>query len=332
MKRKIIKQGHNTLTVTLPSDWVKKLNLNAGDEIDLQEKDSSLIINGHEKLKDKKAVIDITNFTIPLLWRFFQGAYRAGNDEIKINFDPNKKDYEDAFHYYTTQFDYSKLGEKLANKPAIAMMQGLVDRFIGMGIIETGKNYCIVREMGEPAIKEFDNSLRRIFLVIIQLFERIIEAIEKGEIKDAGLCKEIHTIDLNVDRFVDYCCRILNKINTSFPESKKMLLFSTLYLLELAGDEFKYIGKHLALAKKPVKEVLPLAYMVKGHFETFYNLFYKFTREEAIAFGKKDFEIYSDHFKIKEKLSDEGRGIAKHIMNISKFAWASAELRIEMEF
>ena len=28
MKRKIIKQGHNTLTVTLPSKWVKKLNIN----------------------------------------------------------------------------------------------------------------------------------------------------------------------------------------------------------------------------------------------------------------------------------------------------------------
>ena len=48
MKRKIIKQGHNTLTVTLPSEWVKKLNLNAGDEIDLVEDNSSLVINGKQ--------------------------------------------------------------------------------------------------------------------------------------------------------------------------------------------------------------------------------------------------------------------------------------------
>jgi len=34
MKRKIIKQGHNTLTITLPSKWAHKLNLKAGEEVD----------------------------------------------------------------------------------------------------------------------------------------------------------------------------------------------------------------------------------------------------------------------------------------------------------
>ena len=53
MKRKIIKQGHNTLTVTLPSDWVKKLNLKSGDEIDVLENENSLILNGFEKNKEK---------------------------------------------------------------------------------------------------------------------------------------------------------------------------------------------------------------------------------------------------------------------------------------
>ncbi len=31
MKRKIIKQGHNTLTVTLPSEWAKQFNLKSGE-------------------------------------------------------------------------------------------------------------------------------------------------------------------------------------------------------------------------------------------------------------------------------------------------------------
>lgn len=332
MKRKIIKQGHNTLTITLPSDWVKKLNLKPGDEIEIYENKDLLILNGFERTKEKMALLDITGFTIPLLWRFFQGAYRAGNDEIKVVFDSDKKEYQDAFHYYTTQFDYSKLGEKVSKKPAIAMLQGLVDRFIGMGIIETGKGYCIIKEMGEPTAKEFDNALRRIFLVIIQLFERVILAIENNEIKEPNLCKELHTIDLNVDKFVDYCCRILNKIATSFPEDKKMLLFSTLYLLELVGDEFKYIGKHLAISKRPVSDVLPFAYEVKEHFEEYYRLFYKFTKERAIDFGNKDHEVYSEHFKLKEKLSGESRSIAKHLMNTSKLTWACAELKIEMEF
>ncbi len=332
MKRKIIKQGHNTLTLTLPSEWIKKLNLKPGDEVDVLEKESSLIVNGHEKNKEKKTVIDITNFTIPLLWRFFQSVYRAGNDEIKILFDSNKKEYEDAYHFYTTQFDYSKLGEKMPTRPALAMIQGVVDRFIGMGIIETGKDYCIVKEMGEPSIKEFDNSLRRIFLVIQQMFERIIEAIEKDEYGDANLCKEIHTIDLNVDRFVDYCCRILNKLSSSFSDSKKMILFSSLFILELVGDEFKYIGKHLAVSKKSLKDVLPLMKIVKEHFEIYYHLFYKFDRESAIKFGENDFKVYNEHFKVKEASKGESKSISRHLMMVSKFTLALSELRIEMEF
>ena len=41
MKRKIIRQGHNTLTITLPSDWAKRFNIEAGKEIDLTERDEN---------------------------------------------------------------------------------------------------------------------------------------------------------------------------------------------------------------------------------------------------------------------------------------------------
>jgi phosphate uptake regulator len=332
MKRKIIKQGHNTLTLTLPSEWTKKLNLNAGDELDIIEKERALILGVDSKMQEKKATLDIKDFTIPLLWRYFQGIYRAGTDEIKIIFDPNKKSYDDAYHYYTTQFEYSKLGEKIPPKPALAMIQGVVDRFIGMGIIETGKDYCIIKEMGESTLKEFDNSLKRIFLVILQMFDRLIDAVDKNEIKDAGLCKEMHTMDLNIDRLVDYCSRILNKDAHTFSEAKKMLLFSTLFQLEQLGDEFKYIGKHLAISKKSVKDTLDFVKVSKEHFDLFYKLFYNFSREQAVKIGKNDLEVYSIHFREKEKLQGESRSIARHLMMINKMTLCLSELRIEMEF
>ncbi|MBM3234368.1 AbrB/MazE/SpoVT family DNA-binding domain-containing protein [Candidatus Pacearchaeota archaeon] len=332
MKRKIIKQGHNTLTLTLPSEWVKKLNLKAGDEVDVYERDSGLVVNGHEKGKEKNGEIDIVNISIPILWRYFQSLYRAGYDEIKVKFNSEKKDYEDPYHYYTTLFDYSKLGEKIPPKPALAVVQTIVDRFIGFGIIESGKDYCIVKEIGETSVKGFDNCLRRIFLVMQQMFDRVIDAMEKDEIGDTAICKELHTIDLNIDRFVDYCCRILNKLPASFSDSKKMLLFTTLFDLELAGDEFKYIGKHLALSKKSVRDVLSLAEMVKEHFDMYYHLFYKFNREMVIRFGENDFRIYNEHFKIKDRLKGESRSIGRHFMMMSKFIFVLSELRIEMEY
>lgn len=332
MRRKIIKQGHNTLTITLPSKWAKKLNLKEKDEIDVLENQDKLIINANENPKEKSGVINITDFNIPLLWRYFQSAYRSGCDEIKIIFDSNKKEYEDAFHYYTTQFEYAKLGKKVPPKTAIPLIQSVVDRFLNIAIINAGKNFCIIKDMGEPTTKEFENSLRRIFLIIFQMFDRIIEVIQDGEHGDSSICKELHIIDLNIDKFVDYCCRIMNKIETSFSDSKKSLLFSTLFLLELLGDEFKYIGKHLAVSKKSLKNTVPLIENVKEHFEIYYKLFYKFEREQAIKLGKNDFEIYNDYFDIKKKLDGEARSLARHFMLISKFILALTELRIEMEY
>jgi phosphate uptake regulator len=317
--------------MTLPSHWVKKLNIVAGDEMDLQERENALIINGPQHTKEKRAEIDLRGLTIPILWRYFQSAYRAGCDEIKVVYDPNKM-YEDAFNYYTTQFPYLKLGEKIPLKPAIAVVLEVVNRFIGIEVIESGEGYCIIKEMGEASKKEFEHSLRRIFLVLLQLFDRVIEVMEKGEHKGLTLCKELHAIDTHVDKFVDYCVRILNKIADSYPENKKYLMFSSLFILELVGDEFKYIGKHLAFAKKIDKEVPVLARLVKSHFELYHNLFFKFERETTTMLGTNDSLLYQTHFKMRKKMHGDDRSLMRHFMTISKFVLALVELRIEMEF
>lgn len=332
MRRKIIKQGHNTLTITLPSSWVKRLKLKQGDEIDLAERDNSIVITGFKNEEEKSCIIDITDLTVPLLWRYFQSAYRSGCDQMKIIFDPHHRRYEDAYHYYTTLFDYAKLGEKMPPKPAIAMIQEVVNRFIGVDIIESGDDYCIVRELGMVSSKEFDKSLRRIFHVILQMFDRLNEAINNNEIKDVSLCKELHAIDLNVDKLVDYCARILNKTSHAFPESKKHLMFSTLFILELVGDEFKYIGKHFASSKKPLKGIQSILHDVKKHFNQYYKLYYDFDRKSIIEFGKNDMRVYEKHYNIRNKVIGESRSTMKHLMMISKFTLALVELRTEMEY
>ena len=139
-------------------------------------------------------------------------------------------------------------------------------------------------------------------------------------------------MDINIDRFIDYCCRINNKITDSSFQKNKPVMFSTLFLLELLGDEFKYIGTHLAKSKKNVSEILPFAESIKEQFEMYYHLFYKFDRQMVIQFGENDFKIYNDHFKWKESTNSDAKSIRRHLMQISKFIFCLMELRIEMEF
>jgi len=332
MKRKIIKQGHNTLTVTLPSEWVKKLNLNAGDEVDVIENNGSLTVNGKQNNGHKSCTIDITGLKVPMIWRFFQGAYREGYTEIKLIYDQNKKGYESAYNFYASQFNYSKMGEKSTERPPVEMIQELVDRFIGIEIIDHGENYCTIKEMGELSSKEFESSLRRIFLLIIELFDKVIYLIKENKVGDIAVCKTLHNMDINVDRFIDYCCRINNRIQDSSFQKNKPIMFSTLFLLELLGDEFKYIGLHLAKSKKGVDELVNFAEKIKEHFEMYYHLFYKFDRAEVIKFGENDYKIYNDHFMLKESPNKDSRSIRRHLMQISKFIFCLMELRIEMEY
>ena len=334
MKRKIIRQGHNTLTITLPSELSKKLNLHAGYEVDLIDEAGSLVINGKQNNGFKSTTIDITGFSVPMLWRFFQSAYREGYDEIRLKYDPKTNDYEGVYNYYATHFDYSRLGpgNLVKKQPAIEMLTDLVNRFIGMEIIDHGDGYCIIREMGEVSSREFDNSLRRIFLLIIDHFDKVISLIKNNRVGDIMVCKTLHTMDVNVDRFIDYCFRINNKIKDSSFQKNKPVMFTTLFILELLGDEFKYIGTHLAKSKRKVDEVLSFAETVKEHFELYYHLFYKFNREQAIKFGENDFKIYNDHFKWRESKNSDAQSIRRHFMQISKFVFVLVELRIEMEF
>ncbi len=330
MKRKIIKQGHNTLTVTLPSKWAHDMNIKAGDEIDIIENGKSITITGEQRPEFKSTTINIDGLSMPMLWRFFQSAYREGFEEIKLVYDENKK-YEDPFNYYVSQFEYSKMGEKPRKKEAVDMIQGVVDRFIGVEVIDHGVGYCIVREMGEMSDKEFENSLRRIFLLIEDLFEKVILLIKNNKTGDIAICKSIHTLDINIDRFIDYCCRINNKIILPSPRNKQVM-FTTLFLLELLGDEFKYIGTHLAKSKMPVSEIAPFANSVKEHFTLYQKMFFAFDKEKAIQFGKNDFKIYDDHFKWRESKNKDMTSIRRHLMQISKFIFCLAELRIEMHF
>jgi hypothetical protein len=318
--------------MTLPTEWAKKLNINAGDEVDVFENSGSLVINGKQNGEHKCAIIDISGLSIPMLWRFFQSAYREGYNEIRLIYDPIKKSYEGAYNYYASQFEYSRMGEKPIEKPALNMIQELVDRFIGIAVIDHGEGYCTIKEMGELTSREFETSLRRIFLLILELFDEITELIKNNKIGDIGVCKTIHTMDINIDRFIDYCCRINNKIKDSSFQKNKPIMFSTLFLLELLGDEFKYIGNHLAKSKKKVDEISEFAEIVKQHFEMYYHIFYKFDREGAIKFGQNDFKIYTDHFKWKESPNKDVQSIRGHLMQISKFIFCLMELRIEMEY
>ena len=329
MKRKIIKQGHNTLTITLPSEWTKRFNLNSGSEIDINEKDNGLFIST-ERLNDlKKTEFDISGMDIPTIWKHFMAVYREGYNEVIVKFDPNQT-MESPYQFYSQHKLDMRYKKESQKKSTLEAIHGFVNRFIGFEIIEHEKNYIVIKEMGELTSKEFDSSLRRIFLLIQEMAEETLEAIKTNNPK---LVLHMHDVDVNLDKFHDYCIRILNRISNK-DQRKTALLFSTLFLLELVGDEFRNISFHLVhdFPKTNLDNLIKLAEYTKQEVDAFYDIFYKYDKEKIKLISEIDKELYFNIGKIYKKATEEEKEIIHHLRMINRYINSLTELRIEMEY
>ena len=334
MKRKIIKQGHNTLTITLPSKWAKEFNLNAGNEIDLIERDNGLFISTEKKDELLKTEIDLSELDIPAIWKYFMSVYRGGYDEVLVKFNKSVN-YDNPYKFFTRHaIDLKYDKEKLT---PVEMIQSIVNRFIGFEIVRHQQEHCIIKDMGETSSKEFDNSLRRVFLLIQQMAEEVLEAAKTNNHK---ILEHTHDIDINVDKFHDYCVRVLNK--TGFKETKKIsLIFSTLYILEMLGDEFKHIAHHIIrdMKSRELKNFSEISRLTLELFNEFYELYYSYGKDKLMSISKKDMEIHSYLPRLykkkpgkKSELTEDEKEIFNHFRRISKYINSLTELRVGMEF
>jgi len=330
MKRKIIKQGHNTLTLTLPAKWVQQFNLRPGSEVDVIEKENGLFITTEKNQETKKTKFNIDDMDIPTIWEYFMAAYREGYDEILVEFSSTTK-LESPYKYFAQNKLDLKYGNKKEKKSILEFMHETVNRFIGFEITDYGEGFVLIKEMTTPTSKEFDTSLRRVFLLVQQMAEETCDSLKKGNF---NILSHIHDVDINLDKFHDYCIRILNKTNHK-EEKKTCILFSTLMFLELVGDEFKTISHHLVqdFQKVKFKNIIDIADSIKEQFDLFYNLFYHFDKDKILQISEIDSARY---FNVGEKSgkikTEEEKEIFHHLRIIARYIIALVELRIEMEF
>ncbi len=329
MQRKVIKQGHNTLTVTIPIKWANKMNISPGSEITVEEKGNKLLIKTDKVSERKNTEFDITNLDVPTIWKYFIGVYREGFDEVKIKFPEIK--FGSPYKYFSQHKLDSKYGKEEKEKTPLEFFHEIMNRFIGFEVVESRKNEVIVKEISEPTAKEFDSSLRRIFLLIQEMAEETENAVETGNFETL---KHIHNVDMNLDKFHDYCIRILNKLEIKeFKKSSTM--FTILFFLELTGDEFKNIAHHLLHYTKNTKfkYVLPVVKNIRKQLDLFYEVYYNFDKKILTEISKLDDELYKETPKIYEKSPCRSeREILHHVRIMSRYINALTELRIEMEF
>ena len=252
MRRKIVKQGNSALTITLPSEWAKKFNLKPGDEVDVEEEQSFLKVASGFK-GEKKVEIDITELNDTLVWTYIIAAYRKGYDEIKLKF----------------------------RKEQIKLVQEVVNALLGLAIVEQSQDSCTIKDLSEfPAEKEFKNLVRRIFYLLEEMALSSFKALEQ---KNKEALRNIEFQDYNINKFSNFCLRLINKKNLS---SSLDFVISE---LENIGDEYTRLALDLSQEKslKISKEVLDLFEETNNFFISFHEFYYNFNNKKSVEMVEK---------------------------------------------
>lgn len=273
MKRKVIKQGHNTLTITLPAKWVEQNGVKAGDEIEIWESGKNLLISKETKKELKRIDIDISGLDFASIRHKMRSAYKLGYDEIYLTFNnPITKEF--------------KTGEERA---VTQLINHEVNNLLGCEIIQQTKYSCLIKDYSFTSTEELDNILRKIFFMIIDYGD---ELLEEAKNMNKLLLETMWEKHFNISKFIFYYLRTLNRIGYK-DSAKTPIIYYILSSLDDILDIEKYCASDLLKfkQKKLQNKTLQILQKVLDEFRTFHEYFYKPEVEKLLRFAEKRWEI-----------------------------------------
>lgn len=245
MKRKLVKHGPSSYIVSLPLKWIKKHNLNKGDEVDVDETADDVVISAVRKEKFEHAEFSVDQAK-EMTGEIIFALYKRGVDEIRVTYS-NQDDFKivrDAVSLNTNDYE----------------------------IVESRQNSCTIRSIAQLS-NEFDAVLRRLFLVTLSLAEEGVKAIQESNL-DA--LDNIMFLEKSNNKLTIFCLRYLN---TSSVDNYDRLgpIYFVVELLEKIADQYKYLyqDQRKMTGPKPSKKVIECYATINGMLRVFYECFYK---------------------------------------------------------
>jgi phosphate uptake regulator len=215
MKRKLIKQGKNALTITLPAKWVEKNNLKGGDKINLEiENDTKINIITHPINQKNKSV------------------------NIQIS---SKESFMERTIFYNYILGYDTIKLEYNNIEIIEKIEKVCKELIGFEIISQTPNISILKNISIENKDQFDIIFRRFFLIVKLQSETLVDYCNQ---KDKKLLKLIISNELLSNKYSYYLRRLLIKLKPfDVPQSHNLFVY--LWALEQISDSYRNIAKNI---------------------------------------------------------------------------------------
>lgn len=245
MKRKVIKQGNGTLTITLPKEWTEEVGITGKSEVDIENLGNELLIRSSDSKTGKRINVVLESNNKDYTLQILRNVYLSGYDEAYIQY------YDDK---------------------SIGLVRKAIDDMIGYQIFEQNNKGCLIKNISEVINEEFSVLLRKVFLLKKNMFEILLEDVKANDLRNLEHLKDIVK---TMHRFGDYCRRtIIKKHIFNNYESTRLYLIITRLLI--CAHSIKYIYEQLIEIKNLhlSKECINFMEDTYNYYILFYNLYY----------------------------------------------------------
>ena len=272
MKRKVIQIANSTQLISLPRKCSQKYGVKKGDEIEVEEDGSKIIVSTEKAQESGSIEVDITGADRDFLLFLIRSLYIKGYDEIKLVFN-------------NPLIDHHRIHKKVT---VISEVHIEMNRLTGIEVIQQHENFCILKVLSESSIKDFDVILRRLFLLVMDASDDLVKGVIENDKYLVETLEEKHN---TITKFMASGLRLLNKFG--HPNHKNTVLY---WLIIECVDNINDILKETArdtlkLNIKISKNCENILHRINHSLVDYYNFFYKFD------------------YKLVEKISTERYGI-----------------------
>jgi len=231
--RKVQFTGGSSYVLTLPKEWIDAEKIKKNDSLGVEvQPDGALLITRHT---DQEAVqrtkeFDLAGITEPAyLFRLLIGAYISGYTFVVIHSQQRLQPF------------------------VREVVRNFTQMTIGQEVVEETDTEILLKDLLNPAEMPFDNTIKRMFMIVKAMHEDAITAIR---LQNQTLANDVTARDNDVDRLHWLIARQTNMILSNAALSRKMNVspvmalhyFTISRIIERIGDH----AERIVLIAQPI--------------------------------------------------------------------------------
>ena len=197
--RKVQVTGGSSFVITLPKEWAERQNLKKNDPVGiLAQPDGTLLVsrNVSEEPAQRAKEIDVTGIADPaFLFRLLIGTYIVGFTTVRL----------------TCRGKFSPFVR--------AVVRDYIQMTIGQEVVDETENTVTIKDLLNPAEMPFENTLKRMYVIIKNMHE---DAMTAFDTRNLALAEDVIRRDMDADRLNWLIARQANMILQNTGLSRKM--------------------------------------------------------------------------------------------------------------